>query len=294
MVEDAEYLSALLGLAESALLLQDRTGAAVLRDLLLPHADLWIVDGIGAACWGLVGEWLARIEDLLGHPDEGARLRAGAAERYRSAGAVGPLRRLSETGRGGSAAQQVGELCREPGGWVVSWNGQSTVLPDLKGLRDLQLLVTRPGTALSSLALLAGSAGLPVPVSTGSDEVLDDRARAAYRRRLRELEDEMAEAAAVGDAVRAERAQEERDFLVRELAAALGLGGRSRRLGDETDRARKAVTMRVRDVIGRLDGPLPDLALHLRDSVRTGRECVYAPDTAVAWRTSSSERVTES
>jgi hypothetical protein len=74
------------------------------------------------------------------------------------------------------------------------------------------------------------------------------------------------------------------------LSTALGLGGRPRRLGDEADRARKAVTMRLRDAIIRLDRALPQLADHLRTTVRTGRECCYMPDRPVSWRVSTRSR----
>jgi hypothetical protein len=42
--------------------------------------------------------------------------------------------------------------------------------------------------------------------------------------------------------------------------------------------------MRLRDVIARLDDPLPALTRHLRAAVRTGRECCYDPEEPVSWR----------
>jgi hypothetical protein len=149
------------------------------------------------------------------------------------------------------------------------------------------VLVSRPGTPVPALRLLAAGAGVALLPADGGDEVLDERARAAYRDRLRILEDEIADAEADTDVGRAQRLRDEREFLLRELSAALGLGGRARRLGDEADRARKAVTMRLRDAIAHLDGPLPGLAAHLRASVRTGRECCYAPGEPVSWRVST-------
>ena len=80
---------------------------------------------------------------------------------------------------------------------------------------------------------------------------------------------------------RPERAAEleaERDAILGELRAATGLGGRRRALGDDGERARKAVTARIRESIARLrqlDGSLAD---HLELTVRTGSTCVYAPD----------------
>jgi hypothetical protein len=161
------------------------------------------------------------------------------------------------------------------------------VLPDLKGLHDLAMLLSRPGTPVPAVRLLAAGAGVEMPTLGRGDEVLDERARAAYRDRLRVLEDDLADAEAAADLGSAQRIRDEREFLLRELSAALGMGGRPRRLGDDTDRARKAVTMRLRDAIARLDGPMPGLAEHLRAAVRTGRECCYAPDEPVSWRVST-------
>jgi hypothetical protein len=280
--EDAEFLSGMLGASEAALLLRDRSGAEDLVALMSPFEELWIVDGIGAACWGVTAEWLGRLSDLLGRRGDAARYRAGAEAAYRTARTAGPLRRI--TGAAGPVAGRHGELRRSAAGWVVSWAGAQTTLPDLKGLHDLAALVSRPGTSVPALRLLAAGAGVELEVTVGADEVLDDRARSAYRDRLRELEDDIAGATACDDLGRARRLTDEREFLVRELSAALGLGGRSRRLGDEGDRARKAVTMRLRDVVGRLDSALPPLGRHLRAALRTGRECCYEPEEPVSWR----------
>ena len=68
-----------------------------------------------------------------------------------------------------------------------------------------------------------------------------------------------------------------------ELSRALSLGGRSRRPGDDTERARKAVTARIRHAIDHLQRYHPDLAAHLRASVRTGAACTYQPVEPVDW-----------
>jgi hypothetical protein len=86
------------------------------------------------------------------------------------------------------------------------------------------------------------------------------------------------------DPERAARAALERDALVAELAAATGLGGRSRRLGDQSERARKTVTARIRDVIDRIERVHPPLGAHLRASVTTGTFCSYSPPAPTAWR----------
>ncbi|MDQ0381607.1 ATP-binding protein [Amycolatopsis thermophila] len=171
--------------------------------------------------------------------------------------------------------------------WTVGLGGRTLHLPDAKGLRDLHFLLSHPGTDVPAVRLL-DPAGGEVGVAArglGGDAVLDDTAKAAYRRRLAALDDEIDAAAARGDDDRAARLDGERAALLDELRAAAGLGGRTRRLGDEAERARKAVTARIRDTLRRLDDRHPQLAEHLRATVSTGASCRYDPGSpAVTWR----------
>src|SRR5437764_15204456 len=171
---------------------------------------------------------------------------------------------------------------REGALWALSFNGASVTVPDAKGLHDIAWLVAHPGKEIAAADLM----GVPARVvTTGGDAVLDAKARAAYKQRLEELEDDLAEAESFNDTERAARAREERDFLAAELAGALGLGGRERRLADPSERARKAVTMRIRNSLGRVAKVHPDLARHLERSVRTGTFCSYEPEVPMEWHT---------
>lgn len=116
-------------------------------------------------------------------------------------------------------------------------------------------------------------------------ELLDARARAEYRRRIVELEDDLADAEACADIARADRARAERDFIAAELRAALGLAGKPRKAGDPAERARKAVTGRIRLTIGRIGSDHPELARHLDNAVRTGTFCSYRPSEDILWAT---------
>jgi hypothetical protein len=112
----------------------------------------------------------------------------------------------------------------------------------------------------------------------GADEVLDETARRQYRERLADLMEEIEEAERWSDPERTARAVAERDALVEALSAATGLGGRSRRLGDEHERARKAVSARIRDAVERIATVHPELGRHLAATVSTGAWCSYSPD----------------
>jgi TolB-like protein len=170
-------------------------------------------------------------------------------------------------------------LTRQGAGWVVKFAGGEAVLPDLKGIHDIRRLLERPGDEVHCLDL----AGRGAEADDGGD-VLDDRARHELHVRIRDLQEELSEAEDRQDLGRAERAREELDRLVEALSSALDLRGRPRRLGSLTERARTAVTWRIRHAVGKIQSLHEPLGRHLSNSVRTGTFCAYRPERAVRWR----------
>jgi non-specific serine/threonine protein kinase len=94
------------------------------------------------------------------------------------------------------------------------------------------------------------------------------------------------EAERFNDPTRAERARDEMDALIVQLASAVGLGGRDRRIGSEAERARSAVTKRIKCSIKRIGEAIPSLGSHLSTRVKTGYFCSYnpQPERPVAWK----------
>ena len=117
-------------------------------------------------------------------------------------------------------------------------------------------------------------------------ELLDAEARAAYKARLDELQEEIDEAEDFNDSERAERARGEREFLIRELARAVGLGGRDRKAASHAERARLNATRAIRSAMTHLTREHPALGKHLAATIRTGRYCSYTPDprSPVNWQ----------
>lgn len=185
----------------------------------------------------------------------------------------------SAAGPATAVEARVGVLRRLGDVWEVGFEGEVVTVRGSKGLEDLATLVRRADREVSALELVGG--GL-VEGSTG--EVLDDAARRAYESRLRDLQDELDEAEAAHDRGRAARARAEMDALVDQLVEGYGLGGRPRTRGSSTERARSAVTQRLRSTIRRLEQVHPALGRHLRASVRTGTYCAYDPEVPTAWR----------
>jgi len=175
--------------------------------------------------------------------------------------------------------------------WTLRFAGQDVRLRDSKGLFYLaQLLRHREQDvpALTLVSLLRADGAAP-PLLDTSDLVagglgdagvaLDPAAKSAYRSRLSGLRTELAEADSFNDAERASRIRREIEFLSRQLAAAVGLGGRDLPVAAAAERARVNVTRAISDAVKRIREHAPALARHLDASIRTGALCSYrSPD----------------
>lgn len=174
-------------------------------------------------------------------------------------------------------------LIRHGGVWTISWQHESGTLPHRKGLADIATLVARRGREVSALELAGG----PSVSGVGTDAMTDLQSLDAYRRRLDDLDAEIDAADRDADLGRSELLEVEREQLLAELRRVTGLGGRIRsNSNDPTERARKAVSGRIRDAIGRLAEITPELAAHLDRSIRTGLRCSYAPvsdEQSIQW-----------
>ena len=111
-------------------------------------------------------------------------------------------------------------------------------------------------------------------------EILDSRARAGYRARLEDLREELSEAERNGNAERALGIEQEMEALIRELARAVGFGGRERRAGSEIERLRFSVTKAIKTAIRKIRDADSSLGHHLATTIRTGTFCSYTPDPA--------------
>ena len=194
--------------------------------------------------------------------------------------------------------------------WTVGYGEKAFRLKDTKGFGYLAHLLRHPGAEFHVLDLVGGvggqreedetsrsvhglprgdedleKAGIHITSLGDAGEMLDDQAKATYRRRLSELREELEEAKEFGNAERAERAEQEIDALTRELSRAVGLGGRSRRAASASERARQTLTKTLRAVVERIaqsDAALGDI---FSRCIKTGTFCSYQPDPdfPIAW-----------
>jgi hypothetical protein len=198
-----------------------------------------------------------------------------------------------------SALRDADNVFRREGDyWLLAFEGRIVRLRDMRGVQYLARLLGSPGREFHVVDLVAVAQVGPADTihvaergwrfgdAGDAGEMLDARAKDAYRRRLTEIEDDLEEARALGHTSRVAQAEAERDFLARELSRAVGLGGRDRRVGSAAERARASVTRAVRQAMGRIGAQHPPLGAHLERTIRTGTYCGYLPDprVSVAWK----------
>lgn len=227
-----------------------------------------------ALTWAVQVEPFRRIEDSRRMPDalcEGGivEIDVDHAIQSRAKQMVRPAEIVAPPGN---------EFRRDNGVWSVAYEGTGARLVELKGFHDIARLLAQPDEPIHCVELAGTARATDAP-----DDVLDPRARREYRQRIEELQQELEQAEANNDPGRSESLHEELDAVVEELSRATGFAGRSRKLGNPAERARSAVTWRIRSAIKKIRAAHPRLGQHLSNSIRTGNFCVYSPETATVW-----------
>ena len=230
--------------------------------------------GIAATSLGRHEEARALLEQAVAvHARLGARVWEAA-----SGDALRALAAMSPSAAGGH--HRLAVLRREQRAWTVTCGSEMATVPDSKGWRDLAVLLSRPDTDVHVLEL---AQALVQDASAGA--VADRTAIDAYRHRLVELEQDRAEAERDNDPERLHLIDNEHEAVLAQLKNATGLSGRQRQLGTTaSERARKAVSARIRDAIRRLEPSAPQLAAHLDRAVITGTWCRYRSQGAPSWQ----------
>ena len=190
-----------------------------------------------------------------------------------------------------SAARAIFQ--RESDFWTIAYEGKALRLKDAKGLQYIAHLIRHAGEEFHAADLAAGGDAVgSAPLERNAaavrglgdaGELLDGQARTEYKQRLGDLGDELEEATRWGDLGRAASLREEIEFIRDELSGAFGLGGRARKAADTAERARKAVTSRIRDAIARIGRENSALSRHLANAIKTGSFCCYRPERSPEW-----------
>lgn len=228
-----------------------------------------------------------RTADVLGMP----RLQAKLAALDGNA----PATSVSVPAAALGAAARTGVLRKVGDYWTVAFAGPAFHLKDSIGLRYIAMLVQHPEREFLAADLVAtlrlDRAPDDAPRASAVDlgdagPLLDARAKAAYRTRLKALQNEIEEARRFNDGERAARLRAEREALTEQLAQAVGLGGRDRKPAAAVERARVSATRAIQAAVRRIRANDPALGSHLANAIRTGTFCCYTPDPSadISWQ----------
>ncbi len=164
--------------------------------------------------------------------------------------------------------------------WEINYNGDLVMVPDAKGLHDIQKMLAAPHYEFHCSDLMGASV-------VESEEVLafDDKAKKEYKQKLIQIQTDIEEAEAMNDAVRAGHLQQKYDELLDHLSKSTGLGGKTRKMSDQIEKARSALTWRIRAAIKKVKSVHEPLGNHLSNTIKTGIFCSYKPENEVSWNT---------
>jgi hypothetical protein len=221
---DVDWLLVVQSLLDAALDAGEATALGPLARELAGYPGRAVVNVGGFMFHGVTDDPLSRAAAARGDAAAAGELRASALDRYERAGAHWWYERLAARESGPppvgarpdanrSPVLRVAVFRRAGEGGEIGTAERPSRLPDLRGLAHLHVLVSRPAAEVTALDLVGAQAG-GVVLEPGLGPVLDAVAARAYRQRLRELDEELAEAEEWADRGRVAGLRAERDALV--------------------------------------------------------------------------------
>ncbi len=167
--------------------------------------------------------------------------------------------------------------------WHLSYQGKTIHSTEVKGFYDLATLLENPEQEVHC-SMLVGNI-----VVMNAEPVFDEKAKLSYQKKILELQQEIQWSETNNDLKRTSLLQEELDQIIDHLSASLGLKGKIRKEHDPIEKARSAVTWRIRNAIQKIDKYHPALGRHLSSSINTGLFCSYTPEKSIRWVTQLAE-----
>ncbi len=168
---------------------------------------------------------------------------------------------------------------KESAAWKFSFEGSTVQAQEVKGFYDIQKMLERPRQVFHCAELMGST------LDDKGEKLIDEKARKQYQKKILELQSDIEEAERFSHFEHLEELQEEYDQLIAHLSKSLNLKGKIRETGGTVEKARSAVTWRIRNAIARIEQYHPLLGAHLSNAIKTGILCSYKPDRDIKWIT---------
>lgn len=149
--------------------------------------------------------------------------------------------------------------------WLLAFSGAPTVaLQDLAGIGYIAELLKQPGKSVVAWKL-SGREIAPGP----GEPAIDAKGRAALTRRVQELQE-----------TGGERAVDEAEEIIAQLARGTARNGRARTLGDQAEDARNAVSNAIKRALKAIREAVPPAADYLEPRLSLGKACRFEIEPA--------------
>jgi len=161
--------------------------------------------------------------------------------------------------------------------WAIQFEEMQAQLPEIKGFHDISKLLATPYHGIHCTDLMR------VALVQKGEPVFDEQAKKNYQKRITELQAAIEEADQLQHTEDLEKLRREYEQILDHLSQSLGVGGRTRKVSSSVEKARTAVTWRIRSAIKKIGQVHPALGKHLKISIKTGLICEYAPEKELNW-----------
>ncbi|MHB9110130.1 MAG: hypothetical protein ACYDCO_24020 [Armatimonadota bacterium] len=194
---------------------------------------------------------------------------------------------------------------KEGENWTVRYGkSENQSFPDLHGMAYIHYLLTQPHQPIRADRLYHAIHGIPGDVSKNlaaselmpeDDEDVptvidivtpvddDEETVSQYRGWLKRIDEEEARARRNEDPIELAEIQHRKTELIKLIGSEFGLHGTRRSLADPYKRPRQAVSKAIRVAIERIRHVNRPFAEHLDDSIATGSQCRYSPQSDINW-----------
>lgn len=160
--------------------------------------------------------------------------------------------------------------------WRIKYLGKTIYLSNSKGLADMAYLLKHPGQEIKAEELLGSR------LRQAAVDVIDKEALLSIKQRLEEIESLLVDSIDY-ESSRVESLRREYDQLTKYLTSSIDKKGRIRIKGSNSDKARSAVTQRIKSALKKIEKAHPDLFTHFTFCIKTGSYCCYKPDKDMKW-----------
>ncbi len=162
--------------------------------------------------------------------------------------------------------------------WEFDFQGVSALIKDSKGNHDIVKLLSNPNNEIHCMELMGSTLQ-----ENMNEETIDEKAKTSYQKKIKSLLADIEDAKEMNNSELVFKLEEDYESLVDHLSKSLGLAGKPRKIGSSVEKARSAVTWRVRSAIKKIEAVHPQLGKHLSNSISTGTFCSYKPELTVNW-----------